>query len=120
MHGMINIPEGFKVPVKNEGEMFTVPVEFTVMHGMLLPIAIDGIDLPAPQEEGEMEGEENAAPDGSMRHEAPEGEVCPECGQAEGECECDSEGMGKGKMGGGEGGGGFMIAIEKAMGKGKR
>jgi len=104
MHGMINIPEGFKVPVKNEGEMFTVPVEFTVMHGMLLPIAIDGIDLPAPEEEGEMEGEEGMGPDGSMRHEVPEGEV----------------GGGEGGGGGGGGGGGFMVAIEKAMGKGKR
>jgi hypothetical protein len=120
MHGMLEIPEGFKVPVKNEGEMFTVPVEFTIMNGMLLPIAVDGIDLPAPQEEGEMEGEEGMGPDGSMRHEAPEGEVCSECGESEENCGCDSEGMGKGKMGGGGEGGGFMIAIEKAMGKGKR
>ena len=47
---MLAIPEGLKVP-ENEGEMFTVPVEFAVMHGMLLPVAIDGIDLPAPEEE---------------------------------------------------------------------
>jgi len=87
MQGMINIPEGFKVPVKNEGEMFTVPVEFTIMDGMLMPIAIDGIDLPAPQEEGEME----------------EGEM------EEGEMEE-----------GGPQAGGFMVAIEEAMGKGKR
>jgi hypothetical protein len=118
MHGLLAIPEGFKVPVKNEGEMFTVPVEFTIMHGMLLPIAVDGIDLPAPQEEGEMEGEEGMGADGSMRHEAPEGEVCSECGESEENCGCGSGGMGKGKMGGGEGGG-FMMAIEKAMGKGK-
>jgi hypothetical protein len=88
MEGMIAIPEGFKVPVKNEGEMFTVPVEFAVMNGMLMPVAIDGIDLPAPQEEGDM-----------------------------GEDEMEGEG---GDMGGDMGGeGGFMVAIEKAMGKGK-
>ena len=59
MKGMLDIPEGFNVPVENEGEMFIVPVEFTIMSGKLLPIAIDGIDLPAPEEEGEAEeGEE--------------------------------------------------------------
>ena len=106
MKGMLDIPEGFNVPVENEGEMFIVPVEFTIMGGKLLPIAIDGIDLPAPEEEGEeMEGGE--AEEGEA-----EGEKCPECGEAE--CKCDSEGMGKG------GGGGFMMAIEKAMGKGQR
>ena len=89
MEGMIAIPEGFKVPVKNEGEMFTVPVEFAVMNGMLLPVAIDGIDLPAPQEEGDME---------------------------EGEMEGEDMGGEGGDMGGE---GGFMVAIEKAMGKGK-
>ena len=102
---MLDIPEGFNVPVANEGEMFIVPVEFTIMGGKLLPIAIDGIDLPAPEEEmegEEMEGEEM---------EGEEGEKCPECGEAE--CKCDSEGMGKGS-------GGFMMAIEKAMGKGQR
>ena len=109
MQGLLDIPEGFKVPVKNEGEMFIVPVEFTIMNGMLLPIAVDGIDLPAP--EGEMEEEEGAGPDESMQHESSEGEMCPECGKPE--CECDSEGMGKGQ-------GGFMGAIEAAMGKGKR
>jgi len=92
MEGMIAIPEGFKVPVKNEGEMFTVPVEFTVMDGMLMPVAIDGIDLPAPQEEGAME----------------EGGMEDEMG---GEGEMEGEDMG--------GEGGFMVAIEKAMGKGK-
>ena len=102
MKGMLDIPEGFNVPVENEGEMFIVPVEFTIMGGKLLPIAIDGIDLPAPEEEAEeMEGGEGEA------------EKCPECGEAE--CKCDSEGMGKGG-----GGGGFMMAIEKAMGKGQR
>ena len=111
MKGMIDIPEGFNVPVKNEGEMLTVPVEFTIMNGKLLPIAVDGIDLPAPQEEGEeMEGEEMEGEE--MEGEESEGETCPECGKPEGECECDSEGMGKG--------GGFMVAIESAMGRGKR
>lgn len=86
MQGMIAIPEGFKVPVENDGEMFTVPVEFTVMDGMLMPVAIDGIDLPAPQEEGDM-------------------------GEGEMEDEMGGEDMG--------GEGGFMVAIEKAMGKGK-
>jgi hypothetical protein len=95
MHGMLEIPEGFKVPVKNEGEMFTVPVEFTVMNGMLMPVAIDGIDLPAPQEEGDME-------------------------EGEGEGGGEGGGGGEDEDMGGEGGGGFMIAIEKAMGKGKR
>jgi hypothetical protein len=112
MKGMLDIPEGFNVPVANEGEMFIVPVEFTVMGGKLLPIAIDGIDLPAPEEEGEgeeMEGEEMEGEGEEM--EAEEGEKCPECGEAE--CKCDSEGMGKGS-------GGFMMAIEKAMGKGQR
>jgi hypothetical protein len=100
MKGMIDIPEGFNVPVENEGEMFTVPVEFTIMGGKLMPIAIDGIDLPAPQEEGEeMEGEE-------MEGEEMEGE------EMEGEeMEGDPEGMG---------GGGFMGAIEEAMRKDKR
>lgn len=114
MKGMLDIPEGFNVPVENEGEMFIVPVEFTIMGGKLLPIAIDGIDLPAPEEEGEaeeaeeMEGGEAEGEEGGEA----EGGKCPECGEAE--CKCDSEGMGKG------GGGGFMMAIEKAMGKGQR
>lgn len=111
MKGMLDIPEGFNVPVENEGEMFIVPVEFTIMGGKLLPIAIDGIDLPAPEEEGEAEeGEEMEG--GEAEEGEAEGEKCPECGEAE--CKCDSEGMGKG------GGGGFMMAIEKAMGKGQR
>lgn len=105
MKGMLDIPEGFNVPVENEGEMFIVPVEFTIMSGKLLPVAIDGIDLPAPEEEGEAEEMEGGEAED-------EGEKCPECGEAE--CKCDSEGMGKG------GGGGFMVAIEKAMGKGQR
>ena len=110
MKGMLDIPEGFNVPVENEGEMFIVPVEFTIMGGKLLPIAIDGIDLPAPEEEGEAEAEEGEEME--AEGEEAEGEKCPECGEAE--CKCDSEGMGKG------GGGGFMMAIEKAMGKGQR
>jgi hypothetical protein len=108
MKGMLDIPEGFNVPVENEGEMFIVPVEFTIMSGKLLPIAIDGIDLPAPEEEGEAEEAEEM----EGGEDEDEGEKCPECGEAE--CKCDSEGMGKG------GGGGFMMAIEKAMGKGQR
>jgi hypothetical protein len=110
MKGMLDIPEGFNVPVENEGEMFIVPVEFTIMGGKLLPVAIDGIDLPAPEEEGE--DEEGEAEEGASEEMEAEGEKCPECGEAE--CKCDSEGMGKG------GGGGFMVAIEKAMGKGQR
>lgn len=110
MKGMLDIPEGFNVPVENEGEMFIVPVEFTIMSGKLLPIAIDGIDLPAPEEEGE--AEEGEEMEGAEAEAEDEGEKCPECGEAE--CKCDSEGMGKG------GGGGFMMAIEKAMGKGQR
>lgn len=112
MQGMLDIPEGFQVPVKNEGEMFTVPVEFTIMGGKLVPVAIDGIDLPAPEEEGsEEEGEEM-----EEEYSDSEGKMCPECEQSEGECECDSEGMGKGA---GKGQGGFMVAVEAAMGKGK-
>ena len=69
MKGMIDIPEGLTVP-ENEGEMFTVPVEFAVMHGMLLPVAIDGIDLPAPEEEMP----EQEAPEEEMsEEEMPEG-----------------------------------------------
>jgi len=94
MKGMLDIPEGFNVPVENEGEMFIVPVEFTIMGGKLLPIAIDGIDLPAPEEEGEDEE-----------------------GEDEGGEEMEDEGGEE--MEGGEGGG-FMVAIEKAMGKGQR
>lgn len=89
MNGMLDIPEGFNVPVENEGEMFIVPVEFTIMGGKLLPVAIDGIDLPAPEEEGEDEGGEEMEDEGGE------------------------------EMEGGEGGG-FMVAIEKAMGKGQR
>jgi hypothetical protein len=74
--------------------MFIVPVEFTIMGGKLLPIAIDGIDLPAPEEEGEAEE-----------------------GEDEGGEEMEDEGGEE--MEGGEGGG-FMVAIEKAMGKGQR
>jgi hypothetical protein len=117
MKGMLDIPEGFNVPVENEGEMFIVPVEFTIMGGKLLPIAIDGIDLPASEEEmegEEMEGEEMEGEEmegEEMEAEGEEEEKCPECGEAE--CKCGSEGMGKGV-------GGFMVAIEKALGKGQR
>lgn len=69
MKGLLAIPEGLKVP-ENEGEMFTVPVEFAVMDGMLLPVAIDGIDLPAPEEEAP---EEEMSEEEMPEEEMPEG-----------------------------------------------
>jgi hypothetical protein len=74
-----------------EGETFDLVTTYTVDGGQLYPLAVEGILFPQTEE-----GEE------------PEGEM------EEGEME-----EGEMKEGGPQAGG-FMVAIEEAMGKGKR
>ena len=115
----IPIPEGLKLPADAETKPFTAEVEFLVMDGMLMPVAVAG--KPIASEEPEMEEEEYEDESGEMEEEGGEmegesGEMCSECGGDEKKCRCGK--MGKG--GGGEEGGGFMVAIERALAQPKR
>ena len=115
----IPIPEGLKLPADAETKPFTAEVEFLVMDGMLMPVAVAG--KPIASEEPEMEEEEYEDESGEMEGESGEmegesGEMCSECGGDEKKCRCGK--MGKG--GGGEEGGGFMVAIERALAQPKR
>ena len=115
----IPIPEGLKLPADAETKPFTAEVEFLVMDGMLMPVAVAG--KPISSEEPEMEEEEYEDESGEMEEEGGEmegesGEMCSECGGDEKKCRCGK--MGKG--GGGEEGGGFMVAIERALAQPKR
>ena len=114
----IPIPEGLKLPADAETKPFTAEVEFLVMDGMLMPVAVAG--KPIASEEPEMEEEEYEDESGEMEEEGGEmegesGEMCSECGGDEKKCRCGK--MGKG---GGEEGGGFMVAIERALAQPKR
>jgi hypothetical protein len=134
MKSYIQIPEGLKVPASAESKPFTAEVQFLVADGMLKPISIAGKAIPMGEASSEEEGmmsEESTAPDGSMEHEAPEGETCPECGDDMENCSCEDMGKGMGK---GKGmakaapksappendRGGFMVAIERALAAPKR
>jgi hypothetical protein len=113
----IPIPEGLKLPENAETKPFTAEVEFLVMDGMLMPVAVAGKPLPQEQPEMEEEGEYEEE-GGEMEGEVEmEGESCPECGGDKEKCGCGK--MGKGG-GGGEDSGGFMVAIERALAQPKR
>lgn len=114
----IPIPEGLKLPADAETKPFTAEVEFLVMDGMLMPVAVAG--KPIASEEPEMEEEEYEEEGGEMEEDSGEmegesGEMCSECGGDEKKCRC-----GKTGKGGGEEGGGFMVAIERALAQPKR
>jgi hypothetical protein len=116
----IPIPEGLKLPENAESEPFTAEVEFLVMDGMLMPVAVAG--KPIASEEPEMEEGEYGDESGEMEEDSGEmegesGEMCSECGGDEKKCRCGK--MGKGG-GGGEDSGGFMVAIERALAQPKR
>lgn len=115
----IPIPEGLKLPADAETKPFTAEVEFLVMDGMLMPVAVAG--KPIASEEPEMEEEEYEEEGGEMEAEGGEeeeegGEMCSECGGDKEKCRCGK--MGKG--GGEDSGGGFMVAIERALAQPKR
>lgn len=117
----IPIPEGLKLPADAETKPFTAEVEFLVMDGMLMPVAVAG--KPIASEEPEMEEEEYEDESGEMEEDSGEmegesGEMCSECGGDEKKCRCGK--MGKGGGGGGEDSGGFMVAIERALAQPKR
>lgn len=114
----IPIPEGLKLPADAETKPFTAEVEFLVMDGMLMPVAVAG--KPIASEEPDMEEEEYEEEGGEMeaeggKEEEEGGEMCSECGGDKEKCRCGK--MGKG---GGEEGGGFMVAIERALAQPKR